>query len=52
MIHTLWPGKDFIFQINASLSGAYDAEPMDVRILGFVASDGTGNSISTLLAVL
>jgi len=49
---TLPPGKDFIFQINASLSGAYAADPMDVRTLGLVASAGTGTSISTFVAVL
>jgi len=46
------PGKDFIFQTNASLSGAYAADPMDVRTLGLVASAGTGTSISTFVAVL
>jgi len=50
--HTLPPGKDFIFQTIASFSGAYDADPIDVRTSGFVASDGTGNSISTFVAVL
>jgi hypothetical protein len=49
---TLPPGKDLIFQINASFSGAYDADPIDVRTLGLVASTGTGNSISTFVAVL
>jgi len=51
-VPTLLPGKDLIFQIKASFSGAYVADPIDVRILGFVASDGTGNSISTFVAVL
>jgi len=49
---TLPPGKDLIFQINASFSGAYAADPIDVRTLGLVASTGTGNSISTFVAVL
>lgn len=46
------PGKDLIFQINASFSGAYDADPIEVRTFGLVASAGTGNSISTFVAVL
>lgn len=41
-----------IFQTKASFSGAYVADPIDVRTLGFVASGGTGNSISTFVAVL
>ena len=49
---TLVPGKDLIFQTKLSFSGAYVAEPIDVRTFGFVASDGTGNWISTLVAVL
>lgn len=49
---TLPPGNDFTFQTIASLSGAYAAEPIEVLILGFVASEGTGTSISTFVAVL
>lgn len=49
---TFPPGKDLIFHNNASLSGAYTAEPIDVRTVGVVASDETGSSISTLVAVL
>lgn len=49
---TLLPGKDFIFQTTASLSGAYEADPIDVRMLGFVASEGTGNSMKTFVALL
>lgn len=49
---TLPPGKDLIFQIIASLSGAYDADPIDVRTFGFEASADTGSSISTFVAVL
>lgn len=49
---TLLPGKDLIFQTKASLSGAYAADPIDVRTLGFVASAGTGKWISTFVAVL
>lgn len=49
---TLPPGKDLIFQINASSSGTYDADPIDVRTSGLEASDDTGNSISTFVAVL
>lgn len=52
LVPTLPPGKDFIFQTNESFSGAYEADPIDVRTLGLVASDGTGISISTLVAVL
>lgn len=37
---TFPPGKDFIFQTNASFSGAYAAEPM----IGLVASEVTGSS--------
>ena len=48
----LAPGKDLIFQIIASLSGAYDADPIDVRTFGLEASADTGNSISTFVAVL
>jgi hypothetical protein len=51
-VPTLLPGKDLIFQTKASRSGAYVADPIDVRTLGFVESDGTGNSISTFVAVL
>lgn len=50
--YTFPPGKDLIFQTNASFSGAYDAEPIDVRTFGLVASAGTGSSISTFVAVL
>ena len=32
MIYTFPAGNDLIFQSNASLSGAYEVEPMDVRI--------------------
>lgn len=46
------PGKALIFHNKASLSGAYLADPIDVFILGFVASVGTGISIVTLVAVL
>jgi len=46
------PGNDLIFQINASFSGAYDADPIEVRTFGLVASAGTGNSTSTFVAVL
>lgn len=49
---TLLPGNDLIFQTKASFSGAYEAEPNDVLKLGLVASDGTGSSISTFVAVL
>jgi hypothetical protein len=52
LTNTLPPGKDLIFQINASFSGAYAADPIDVRTFGVVASTGTGNSISTFVAVL
>ena len=51
-IQTLPPGKDLIFQTNASFSGAYAADPMEVRMFGLVASEGTGNSISTFVSVL
>lgn len=50
--NTLPPGKDLIFQTIASFSGAYAAEPIDVRTFGFMASAGAGNSISTFVAVL
>jgi hypothetical protein len=50
--NTFPPGKDLIFHNNASFSGAYDADPIDVRILGLEASTATGNSISTFVAVL
>lgn len=50
--NTLPPGNDLIFQQRASFSGAYAADPMDVRTFGLVASAGTGNSISTFVAVL
>jgi hypothetical protein len=46
------PGNDFTFQTIASLSGAYEAEPIEVLMFGFVASKGTGTSISTFVAVL
>lgn len=46
------PGNDFTFQTIASLSGAYAADPIEVLIFGFVASEGTGTSISTFVAVL
>lgn len=49
---TLFPGKDLIFQTNASFSGAYEADPRDVLTVGLDASVGTGNSISTFVAVL
>jgi hypothetical protein len=52
VILTLPPGNDFIFQTIASRSGAYAAEPIEVLIFGFVASEGTGTSISTFVAVL
>lgn len=51
-ISTLLPGNDLIFHTTASLSGAYVAYPIDVRMMGLIASDGTGNSISTFVAVL
>lgn len=50
--HTFPPGKDLIFHIKASCSGAYDADPIDVRTLGLEASVGTGKLISTFVAVL
>jgi len=50
--NTFPPGKDLIFHNNASFSGAYDADPIDVRILGLETSTATGNSISTFVAVL
>lgn len=50
--HTLPPGKDFIFQTRASFSGTYAADPIEVLTLGFVASESTGSSISTFVAVL
>jgi hypothetical protein len=52
IVITLPPGNDFTFQTIASLSGAYAAEPIEVLIFGFVASEGTGTSISTFVAVL
>jgi hypothetical protein len=52
VILTLPPGNDFIFQTIACRSGAYAAEPIEVLIFGFVASEGTGTSISTFVAVL
>lgn len=50
VIHTLFPGKDLTFQTIESFSGLYVADPIDVRILGFVASGVTGTLISTLFA--
>mgnify|MGYP000482854144 FL=1 len=41
-----------ILHINASFSGAYTADPIDVRTDGVVASEETGSSISTFVAVL
>ena len=48
---TFPPGNDLIFHSSASLSGAYCAVPMEVRAAGSMASGGSGNSISTLVAV-
>jgi hypothetical protein len=49
---TFPPGKDLIFHTKASFSGAYTADPIDVRTEGVVASEDTGSSISTFVAVL
>lgn len=49
---TLSPGKVLILHISESCSGAYEADPIDVRTIGFVASDGTGISIWTFVALL
>ena len=49
---TFPPRNDFIFQSKASLSGEYAEVPIDVCTWGVDASAGTGNSISTFVAVL